>query len=166
MLVPPTSADFGSARMDPTKLKNRKFQTGKGAKAPTAKGDGGVSTMWSETPEQKLKRLQDEVMGVKGPAQLENGSGDRARGGRSRSEKEAEDTARRIRDYNEKNRGKSLMDEHKKTVPKEVEDDPSARAFDREKDIGGGQKIGHVKKKELLNRAADFGSRFSGGSYL
>ena len=58
------------------------------------------------------------------------------------------------------------MDEHKKTTPKEKEDDPSKRAFDKEKDIGGGMKIGHAKRKELLNKAADFGSRFSGGKYL
>jgi len=47
-----------------------------------------------------------------------------------------------------------------------VEDDPSKRAFDKEKDIRGGMKIDHAKKKELLSRAADFGSRFAKGSYL
>lgn len=66
----------------------------------------------------------------------------------------------------EKNRNTSLYSEHKKTVPKEKEDDPSKRAFDKEKDIGGGMKIGHAQKKEMLNRAADFGSRFAGGNYL
>lgn len=66
----------------------------------------------------------------------------------------------------EKNRTTSLYSEHKKAVPKEKEDDPSTRAFDKEKDMSGGIKIGHAQKKELLNRAADFGSRFAGGSYL
>lgn len=68
----------------------------------------------------------------------------------------------------EKNRNTSLYSEHKKAaVPKEKEeDDPSKRAFDKEKDMGGGIKIGHAQKKELLNRAADFGSRFAGGKYL
>lgn len=65
----------------------------------------------------------------------------------------------------EKHRNKSLYDEHKKAVPKEKEDDPSKRAFDKEKDIGG-VKIGHVQKKEMLKRASDFGSRFAKGSYL
>jgi hypothetical protein len=46
------------------------------------------------------------------------------------------------------------------------EDDPSKRTFNREKDIAGGRKINHQQKKEMLNRAADFGSRFSSGSYL
>ncbi|KAL9026569.1 MAG: hypothetical protein Q9196_004783 [Gyalolechia fulgens] len=139
MLIPPSQDDW-SARIDPTKLRNRKFNTGKGAKAPpSSKGAaGGVDTnaLWTETPEQKRQRLEDEMMGVKKPAQLE------------------------------KNRSASLYEEHKKQVPKEKEDDPSKRTFDKEKDMGGGMKIGHAKRKEMMNKAADFGSRFAGGKYL
>jgi hypothetical protein len=58
-----------------------------------------------------------------------------------------------------------LYDEHKSQARIE-EDDPSKRAFDREKDIAGGIKISNQQKKEMLNRAADFGSRFSSGKYL
>lgn len=95
MLVPPTSEDW-SSRVDPTKLRNRKFNTGKGSKAPPPKGgDGDASALWTETPEQKRKRLEDEVMGVKRPAQL---------GGEEKQdewrEKESKETARRIREYN------------------------------------------------------------------
>ena len=32
--------------------------------------------------------------------------------------------------------------------------------------MGVGVKIGHAQRKELLNKAADFGSRFAGGNYL
>jgi hypothetical protein len=35
----------------------------------------------------------------------------------------------------------------------------------KEKDIGGSS-LGLVDKKDLLNKAATFGSKFSGGSYL
>lgn len=102
-------------------------------------------------------------MGVKKPAQL----GPAENQQNERDEQAARATARRIREYNEKNRSASLYSEHNKTAgPKEKEDDPSRRAFDREKDIGGGVKIGHAQKKELLTRAADFGSRFAGGKYL
>lgn len=66
----------------------------------------------------------------------------------------------------DKHRGRSLYNEHKEAGPKEKEDDPSKRAFDKEKDIRGGRKIGHAQRKELLNRAADFGSRFVSGSYM
>jgi hypothetical protein len=59
------------------------------------------------------------------------------------------------------------MDEHRNTkAPDEVEDDPSKRAFDREKDMGSGTRISASQKREMLNKAADFSSRFSGGSFL
>jgi len=158
MLVPPKSDDW-SMRVDPTKLKNRKFQTGKGPKAPATQGSGDA--LWTETPEQRRQRLEDEMMGLKKPAQL--GPEDKKD---ARQMEEARETEKRIREYNEKNRNTSLYSEHKKAVPKEKEDDPSARAFDKEKDIGLGMKVGHAQKKEMLNRAKDFGSRFAGGNYL
>jgi hypothetical protein len=46
-----------------------------------------------------------------------------------------------------------------------MDDDPSKRAFDREKDIGGMQ-IGRSQRKEMMNRAANFSSKFAGGKYL
>ena len=158
MLVPPKQGDWTS-KVDPTKIKARKFNTGKGAKAP---GQGiSETSLWSETPEQKRQRLEDEVMGVKKPAQL--GPEEKRD---TRQAEEARETQRRINEYNEKSRGGSLYSEHKKVGPKEKEDDPSARAFDREKDMGLAQKIGHAQKRELLTKAKDFESRFSGGSYL
>ena len=159
MLVPPKQDDW-SARVDPTKLRNRKFNTGKGAKAPAQKG-GDDNALWTETPEQKRQRLEDEVMGIKKPAQL--GPEDKRD---ARKEQEAKETAKRIQEYNERNRNSSLYTEHKKSTPKEKEDDPSARAFDKEKDIGLGVKIGHAQKREMMNKAKDFGSRFAGGNYL
>ena len=65
MLEPPKPSDLTS-RMDPTKLRNRKFNTGMGARAPPQKSTGD-SAVWTETPEQKRQRLTDEVMGVKKP---------------------------------------------------------------------------------------------------
>lgn len=65
----------------------------------------------------------------------------------------------------EKARGKSLYETSKRNSSKVLEDDPSKRAFDKEKDLGG-IKIGHVQRKEMLKRASDFGSRFQSGSYL
>ncbi|KAI9783448.1 MAG: hypothetical protein M1816_001372 [Peltula sp. TS41687] len=160
MLVPPKEADWTS-RVDPTKLRNRKFNTGMGAKAPTQKS-GGDHTLWTETPEQKRQRLADEMMGVRKPAAEEEASPSQ----RNHNSAEDQATARRIQEYNERHRDQSLYDKHKKSTKREQEDDPSKRAFDKEKDIGGGQKVGHAQRKELLNRAADFGSRFSGGNYL
>lgn len=93
MLVPPKSEDW-TAKVDPTKLKNRKFQTGKGAKAPQKAGSD--NSLWTESPEERRKRLNDEVMGIKKPAtQAEDKKP-------SISAAEAEETARRIREYNVK----------------------------------------------------------------
>lgn len=91
MIVPPKSEDW-AAKVDPTKIKNRKFNTGKGAKAPS--GSGGGSALWTETPEEKRKRLEDEVMGRKKPAT--QGAEDKTQ----TNDPEAEATAQRIREYN------------------------------------------------------------------
>ena len=100
-------------------------------------------------------------MGVKKPAQL----GPEVKTDR-RKEEEARETDRRIREHNQKYRNASLYDEHNKAAPKEKEDDPSARAFDKEKDMGLGIKISHAQKTALFDQAKDFGSRFEKGNYL
>ncbi|KAF3276849.1 hypothetical protein TWF173_000515 [Orbilia oligospora] len=161
MLVPPEHGDWTS-KVDPTKIRSRKFQTGKGARAPTAKS--GDNSLWMETAADKAKRVADEVMGVRRPAN-ETGEDEDPKAKAARIE--AQETQRRIDEYNTKNRGKSLMDEHSKSKDRKEEDDPSKRAFDREKDIvGSSKKIGLQQKKQMLERAADFGSRFSKGNYL
>ncbi|KAF3939931.1 hypothetical protein ABW19_dt0205043 [Dactylella cylindrospora] len=161
MIVPPKQDDW-SSRVDPTKIKSRKFQTGKGAKAPSAKG--GDNTLWTETAADKAKRVADEVMGLRKPATQSGVDEDpTARAARL----QAEETQQRIDEYNSKHRGKSLMDEYTNSKDRKEEDDPSKRAFDREKDIvGSSKKIGVQQKKQMLTRAADFGSRFSKGNYL
>jgi len=59
--MPPKQDDL-AARLDPSKQRARGFNTGKGAKGPSAHGDN--NSIWNETPEQKQKRLQDEMMGI------------------------------------------------------------------------------------------------------
>jgi hypothetical protein len=168
MLVPPSDSDWTS-RVDPTKLKNRKFASGKGAKAPAERGVGGISAIWTETPEQKRQRLADEVLGRKDAAASSREAAGPAAARRPEESQEDIETARRIREYNEKNRGRSLYEEHQQQqqqTPREKEDDPSKRAFDREKDMALGGRLGHGQRKELLAKAADFGSRFQKGRYL
>ncbi|THZ10765.1 hypothetical protein D6C95_00306 [Aureobasidium pullulans] len=159
MTLPPQQDDL-AARMDPSKIRARGFNTGKNARGGnTTPAGGNIAAAWTETPEQKLKRLQDEAMGVK-PASA--GHVDAKEAARNK-EREAE--ARRIREQTKQARGPSLMDQHKETNPENKEDDPTKRAFDREKDIGGSS-LGLVDKKDLLNKASNFGSKFAGGSYL
>lgn len=54
----------------------------------------------------------------------------------------------------------------RKEKKKEEDDDPSARAFDKEKDMSLGSKISAAQRRDMINKASDFGSRFSKGKYL
>lgn len=196
MLAPP-SAEPGYRERDPTKLRSRKFASGATATTRPRDGSGGISSIWTETPEEKARRLADAVLGrggaggersqqqqqsssgggaagVSGIGNKRGGGGGSGDGGSHRDEK--------IRAFTEQTRGKSLYEEHQSArkagksnaggarkgggEADEEDDDPSKRAFDREKDMGLGMKIDASKRKELLNRAADFGGRFSKGNYL
>ena len=170
MLVPPSNSDW-SSRVDPTKLKNRKFQTGKGSRAPVS-GGGGENAVWTETPEEKRRRLEDEVMGRQKESWPSTGKGGRDGSGGSSSTGHRQGTdgdeerERRVKKLNEK-RGGSLLKAHKQAGKgNEEEDDPSKRVFDREKDMGLATKLGEAKKREMVRRAGDFGSRFEKGKYL
>lgn len=150
MTLAPTSGDW-SQRVDPTKLKNRKFNTGKSSTTSSMGSD-----VWNETPEQKQARLKREVLGIKnektGP------------GATSTVITKDDETARRMKEFNSQ-RGPSLYEAHQKGNTIE-EDDPSARAFDREKDIAGGLQINATKRREMMKKSADFNSRFSSAKYL
>lgn len=63
MIVPPSNGDW-SARVDPTKLKARKFNTGKGANAESQGATIGGENKWTETPAEKRARLEREMMGI------------------------------------------------------------------------------------------------------
>lgn len=155
MTMPPTQDDL-AARMDPTKMRARKFNTGK-----SAGSTGGMSSAWTETPEQKLKRLQDEALGITAPTNAAPTTSE------SRRNKEEEQRARKMREKIDATRGKSLVEQHQeKGIGKEKEDDPSKRAFDYEKDMAVGGMTTHKQRREMLNKSKGFSDRFSSGSYL
>ncbi|KAL4993414.1 hypothetical protein BDV10DRAFT_179164 [Aspergillus recurvatus] len=166
MLAPPTGGSDRS-RVDPTKLRNRKFQSGpRVGNAPA--GGGGVDSSWTETPEEKMRRLQDEAMGISsssGPNVAAVGAGS--------NDKVAQAMREKVHRYNERVRGEeasSLVEEKKRKDEekgkKEEEDDPSKRAFDKEKDMALSSKLTNAQRRELMSKAADFGSRFSKGKFL
>ncbi|KAL2412716.1 hypothetical protein ABEF95_002163 [Exophiala dermatitidis] len=166
MTLAPTGGDW-SARVDPTKLKNRKFNTGRGAMGPpqTAGGGAGTSSSWYETPEEKQARLRREVMGISNDAATAAAGGKSTASAAAGTHGDDAETARRLKKYNEK-RGPSLYASHNASSKVVEEDDPSARAFDREKDIAGGATINATKRREMLKKASDFSSRFSSAKYL
>ncbi|KAI0444908.1 hypothetical protein F4803DRAFT_510257 [Xylaria telfairii] len=173
MLAPPSAGGYRAA--DPTKLKARRFNSGPRA---SSGGDGEISSIWTETPEEKRKRLENAVLG----RDTTSRPGPRAQKPAPREE-DAEQAAR-IQSFTEATRGRSLYEEHqaaraqqgpsssrstaggKKSWADEDDDDPSKRAFDKEKDMKLGGRIGASQRRELLNKAADFGGRFAKGKYL
>lgn len=181
MTLPPT-ASAGYQERDPTKIKSRKFASGMTATTrPKDGGSGGIAAIWTETPVEKAKRLADAVLGRgTGEAdqqQMSSAGGRSGVSGIASGRGEARDAERdeRIRAVMEQKRGRSLVEEHQaakkagagaKKGEEEEDDDPSKRAFDREKDMAVGGKISATQRKELVNRAQDFGGRFSKGNYL
>jgi hypothetical protein len=142
--------------MDPTKMRARKFNTGKGAG-----GTGGMSSAWTETPEQKLKRLQDEALGITAPTNSAPATSE------SKRSKEEERRARKMREKIDATRGKSLVEQHQdKGTGKEKEDDPSKRAFDYEKDMAVSGTVNHKQRRDMLSKSKGFGDRFSSGNFL
>jgi hypothetical protein len=156
MTMAPMNGDW-SSRVDPTKLKARKFNSGKGAKAPQTPAGSGDA--WHETPEQKQARLQRELMGVKDKSTSALISTKAVSTGEDAS------TAHRLKEYNTV-RGPSLVDAHQKKTGREEDDNPSKRAFDREKDIAGGLQLNSTQRRDMLKKASDFSTRFSSSKYL
>ena len=68
--------------------------------------------------------------------------------------------------YPQDRSGKNTRLEKAEKQKKEEEDDPSRRAFDREKDMAVSSKISNAQRREMVNKASDYGSRFSKGSFL
>lgn len=167
MLAPPTKGPF--SERDPTKIRARKFASSKPGRPPPSGQQQQPSSMWTETAEEKLQRLQDSVLG----RTSSTAGAQAAEGASSASRRKEEEKSRRIAANVEASRGKSLYDEHsqrmrdgKGTGKVEEEDDPSKRGFDRAKDMALGGSLGAAKRKELLNKSAGFGDRFQKGSFL
>ncbi|KAK1757366.1 GPALPP motifs-containing protein 1 [Echria macrotheca] len=175
MLAPPTSSGYRAP--DPTKLKSRKFASGRSAADKPSGGGGGVSSIWTETPEEKARRIANAVLGREDPSASAPSSSTAG------STKKPSSSTRRadedkIRAFTEQTRGRSLVEEHQAARDagrdragvlkpgEEEEDDPSKRAFDWEKDMKVGGQISNSQKRQLLNRAANFGGRFQKGSFL
>lgn len=155
MLMPPKQDDL-AARMDPSKIRARGFNSGKGARQPGV-GDPD-STIWTDTPEDRRKRLQNQVLGVSNSSAIDSTREIRA------MQKRQEEAA--LASKVKASRGPSLYDQHQSSSRKVDEDDPSKRGFDRERDMGGGALMTDSKRKALLSKAADFSSKFSGGGFL
>ncbi|AEO53640.1 hypothetical protein MYCTH_2295255 [Thermothelomyces thermophilus ATCC 42464] len=194
MLAPPTSS--GPRAPDPTKLRPRKFATGpRAATAADGRPPAGVSAIWTETPEEKARRLANAVLGREDPNAAPSAAASRGPEVGSGGSGSRRADAARVKSYVEQTRGKSLVEQHQEARAAgkaaassaarlkgdgakwgvkaggsgdddEEEDDPSKRAFDWEKDMKVLGRITNAQRRELLNRAANFGNRFQSGKFL
>ncbi|KAJ5808936.1 hypothetical protein N7474_010205 [Penicillium riverlandense] len=152
MLHPPEKSDW-AAKIDPTQLRNRKFQTGRSARSG---GPQAVDASWVENPEERMKRLQNEVMGVAAaPADRQPAP--------SKTSQSMEEKIKKYKDMTDKT---SRLDSSATQTRKEDDDDPSMRAFDREKDMAVGSRISTAQRREMVNKAGGYTSRFTKGSFL
>lgn len=159
MTVPP-SAD-GLRSLDPSQQRARGFNTHRTAGAQT----GGVADTWTETPEEKRQRLANAVLGIAPAAESDKNAAAKKKQD-EKNRREMEETRRRVQEHAERHRGESLMNQHQRGKGAEEEDDPSKRGFDWEKDMNSSAAVSGKAKREMMDRAANFGSRFSGGGYL
>jgi hypothetical protein len=176
MVVPPTKGSWASGTQG-APMQNRKFTTGRSARSSAAT-EGGAASTWTEDASQKRLRLENEVLGI----QVQNKTTEK----KPQPARHNDITAKKLKDtrvcvsantaefhtgakffsLQAQEKKPSLYETHKQRSQKADEDDPSARPFDREKDIAGPTNISNASRKEMLNRASDYSSRFSGGKYL
>ncbi|KAL6876601.1 hypothetical protein J3F83DRAFT_726395 [Trichoderma novae-zelandiae] len=175
MLAPPPASNTFTER-DTTRLRARKFaskpSSSSVASAANAAAGGAGPSIWTETPEEKLRRLQDSVLGRTSAASD-------AQSGLSEQQHKKSLRDEALSASIQAQRGSTLLEQHqgsKKSAAaagsskggkvEEEEDDPSKRAFDREKDMAVGGRITATQRRELINKSANFGGRFQKGSFL
>ncbi|KAL5594295.1 hypothetical protein BROUX41_001237 [Berkeleyomyces rouxiae] len=164
MLAPPASSTARAP--DPTRIKSRTFASGRGAAAPKS---SELSSIWTETPEEKRRRLENAVLGRADESEPKKNHVAPS----DAQERIEREKRRKISEYTEQTRGKSLYSVRQEALKSgaggsvvEEEDDPSKRAFDIKKDMAIGGRLDKGQKKEMLNKAANFGDRFQKGSFL
>ncbi|KAJ3089268.1 hypothetical protein HK102_006794 [Quaeritorhiza haematococci] len=112
---------------------------------------------WTDTPDEKAKKK-----GGAGPDGKKRKEPDTPR----IQSKDEQLVADYISKYNEKHRGKSLLDEHVTeyvATKKYEQDDPSKRRFDRDMDVVGSRRMDANARKNLLEQAKKLDTRFSHG---
>lgn len=166
MLVPPKSSDLLGS-LDPTKLKSRQFSRASGNRASR---DAGPSTLWTETPAERQRRLAEEVMGKRKRTE-EGGTSEQ-----SIDESDlAEERKRRRRDdevskivehHNKSSRGATLLEMHTTSKPSEhlSADSDALGIWDHSRDMAiTGRLMDDTSRKRMIRDAKSLGDRFGTG---
>ncbi|KAF9560291.1 hypothetical protein CPC08DRAFT_665632 [Agrocybe pediades] len=159
MLVPPTSSGL-LGNLDPTKLKPRQFS--RGTTAPVnSKND---MSLWTETPQERLQRLADEVSGKKRRVTDAPVDEDETTVSKKRRRKAEEEAIRQgVDEHTRKSRGAALIDQHATSSTSKEKEEPPA-IWDHSRDMGlGGRLMDDDKRKKMLQEAKSLGDRFGSG---
>ncbi|KAL1673266.1 hypothetical protein EV122DRAFT_283176 [Schizophyllum commune] len=172
MLVPPSASELLS-NIDPTK--KRTFSTSTLAPASSRKKD--EPNLWTETPQERLQRLKDEVEGRRkravNPAAGDEEEDDATKERTKRRKVEEEhqrNVGEGVEEYTRKIRGPSLTEAHlererqRASSTRKDSDEPDA-IWDRERDLGVGARIfsDGERKKALHDARSGLGERFGSG---
>ncbi|KAL1689054.1 hypothetical protein GGG16DRAFT_115433 [Schizophyllum commune] len=181
MLVPPSASELLS-NIDPTK--KRAFSTS--TLAPASSRKKNEPNLWTETPQERLQRLKDEVEGRRKRAVNPTGDEeeDDATKERTKRRKVEEEHQRNVgegvEEYTRKIRGPSLTEAHlererQKAASKAKRDESGEPdpiwdrehdpIWDRERDLGVGGRIfsDGERKKALHDARSGLGERFGSG---
>lgn len=175
MLLPPSHADLSSTA-DPLRARPKKFASSRPG-GTSSSSSSAVASAWSETPEQKLRRLQDEAMGIApastGPSGMDGGEAARRGDRESRKRKADREDEERKRETIRAQRGASLYDRHQSSSSStggqkggNKDDDPAARPFDRERDMAVGAVDAAGRRDMVAKARGGFGANFSAGGFL
>jgi len=166
MLAPPSASDL-LVSLDPKKLRQAK----KAFSAATATDRDHTidNTLWTETPEERQKRLAEEASGKRKRKANADAELSKEEVAEKRRRQEADEEMRRRVDTHTKNtRGETLVEMHAKTNKDEKEE--FAGIWDHQRDMSlGGRLMNDRQRKDIIKEAGSLGDRFGsgkGGSFL
>jgi len=163
MLIPPKSSDL-LGNLNPTKLKARQFSRASG---DGASRDAGPSTLWTETPAERQKRLAEEVMGKRKRTE-EGGASERSIDesdlAEERKRKRRDDRVSKIvEEHNKSSRGASLVEMHTTSKPPKPSsaDRDTPGIWDHSRDMAvTGRLIDDATRNRMIRDARGLGDRF------
>jgi len=151
MLVPPTSGILSS--VDPLRKRPTTFnRTNKEVKVDTS--------IWTETPEEKARRLADEIAGIKRREEPSRGTVEEGLEGKSKRKRD-EEVRREVERHNKSARNESLLEQHLKKGP--AEDDKKG-IWDHDRDMGiTGRLLSDQERQAKIKEARGLNDRFGHG---
>ncbi|CAD6564107.1 MAG: hypothetical protein TREMPRED_003198 [Tremellales sp. Tagirdzhanova-0007] len=154
MLVPPTSGVLAS--VDPLRKRPTTFSR-------STKEVNTDSSVWTETPSEKARRIADEVSGIKRKKPIRSGEGaGEDETDRARKRQRDRDILEGVERHNKEQRGASLLDKHAKAkAAGKGEDKEGPVIWDHDRDMGiTGRLLSDQERQAKIREARGLNDRF------